>query len=68
MILTFVIIFGVNVVSKYSPEDCAATTYTYEEVLLKKAANSSDRESYTNCFCMKLDTTLLYTEEKYRVC
>lgn len=30
MIITFFIVFSVNIVSKYSPETCANENYTYD--------------------------------------
>lgn len=45
MIITFFIVFAVNIVSKYSPENCPNRDYTYEntQTWINEATTTSDK-------------------------
>lgn len=45
MIITFFIVFAVNIVSKYSPESCPNRDYTYAntQTWINEATTSSDK-------------------------
>lgn len=56
------VVFGINVVSKYTPQNCPTTLYTYDETQTKIAESTvdSDKTQLKNCFCMNTDLTSLY--------
>ncbi|CAD8138517.1 unnamed protein product [Paramecium octaurelia] len=64
MIITFFIVFAINVVSKYSPEDCEIRDYTYENTQkwISEATTASDKTQIQQCFCMNLSLTTLYAD------
>ncbi|CAD8057214.1 unnamed protein product [Paramecium sonneborni] len=64
MIITFFIVFAINVVSKYSPEDCEIRDYTYENTQkwINQASTASDKSQIQQCFCMNLSLTTLYAD------
>ncbi|CAD8150635.1 unnamed protein product [Paramecium pentaurelia] len=64
MIITFFIVFAINVVSKYSPEDCEIRDYTYENTQqwISQASTASEKSQIQQCFCMNLSLTTLYAD------